>query len=162
MVVRVGGGIYLRRVGFNVGQQLARYQHAAERSLLLTTNLCYPDITVCNPLAAQPPSLFNFQPGIKSPMQGYYGLSIERQITSRTTLTISYGGYRGWHAIRSVDVNAPLPPFSSKLRPNPNYSQVLQLQSGGYQKSDSLTINYRGRIANVYSGTLQYGWQQRR
>jgi hypothetical protein len=159
MVLRVGSGMYFRRVGVNIGQQLARYQYAAERSLLLTTNLCYPDITVCNPLAAQPPSLFNLQPNIKSPVQGYYGLSLERQVTSKSTLTVSYGGYRGWHALRSIDVNAPLPPFTSSTRPDSSYAQVLQLNSGGYQKSDSLTVSFRGRIGNVYSGFVQYGWQ---
>ena len=137
MVVRTGAGVYMRRVGVNVGQQLARYQYAAERSLLLTTNLCYPDITQCNALAAQPPSLFNFQPGIKAPFQGYFGLSVERELTKKSTVTVGYEGYRGWHALRSVDVNAPLPPFTSAVRPNSNFAQVLQLQSGGIQRSDA-------------------------
>ena len=159
MVLRVGSGIYFRRVGVNIGQQLARYQYAAEQSLLLTTNLtCYP--TPTSPCTySGPPSLFNFQPNLKSPVQGYYGLSLERQVTSKSTLTVAYGGYRGWHALRSIDINAPLPPFTSTARPNPNYAQVLQLNSGGYQKSDGLTVSFRGRIGNVYSGFLQYGWQ---
>jgi Carboxypeptidase regulatory-like domain len=164
MVLRVGSGIYFRRVGVNIGQQLARYQYAAEQSLLLTTNLtCYPydpntdSYTTCT--YSGPPSLFNFQPNLKSPVQGYYGLSLERQVTAKSTLTVAYGGYRGWHALRSIDINAPLPPFTSPARPNPNYAQVLQLNSGGYQKSDGLTVSFRGRIGNVYSGFLQYGWQ---
>ncbi len=159
MVLRVGSGIYFRRVGVNIGQQLARYQYAAEQSFLLTTNLnCYPTpTTTCT--YSGPPSLFNFQPNIKSPVQGYYGLSVERQMTAKTTLTVAYGGYRGWHALRSIDVNAPPPPFAGPARPNPNYAQVLQLNSGGYQKSDGLTVSFRGRIGNVYSGFLQYGWQ---
>jgi hypothetical protein len=161
MVLRVGSGIYFRRVGVNIGQQLARYQYGVEQSLLLTTNICYPDPNAsgCPPLAAQPLSLFNFQPNIKSPVQGYYGLSLERQMTRKTTLTLAYGGYHGWHALRSIDINAPLPPFTSAARPNPNYSQILQLNSGGYQKSDSLTASFRGRIGNVYSGFVQYVWQ---
>ena len=159
MVVRTGSGIYYRRVGVNIGQQLARYEYAAERSLLITSNLCYPDITVCNTLAAQPPSLFNFMPNLKGPMQVYFGLSVERQVTKKSTLTLSYDGYRGWHALRSIDVNAPLPPFNNPARPNPNYAQVLQLQSGGYQKSDAMNLSYRGRISDVFSGFLQYTWQ---
>ncbi len=159
IVLRTGSGLYARRVGANIGQQLARYEHAAERSLLLTTNLCYPDITACNTLAAQPPNLFQFQPNLKGPMQVYYELSIEMQPTEKSTITLSYDGYRGWHALRQIDVNAPPPPFTSPARPNPNYAQILQLQSGGYQKSDSMTLSYRGRIGNVFSGFLQYVWQ---
>jgi hypothetical protein len=158
LVVRTGSGIYMRRVGVNIGQQLARYEYAAERSLLITSNICYHPgiVTPCTPLLSQPPSLFNFQPNIKAPMQGYFGLSIERQLTEKSTITLSYDGYRGWHALRSVDVNAPLPPFTNPARPNPNFAQILQLQSGGYQKSDSMTLSYRGRIGNAFSGFLDY------
>jgi len=156
MVLRTGAGIYMRKVGVNLGQQLARYQYAAERSLLITTNLCYPDITQCNPLASQPPSLYNDEPNLKAPFQGYFGMSIEREVTRKSTITIGYEGYRGWHALQSVDINAPLPPFTSSVRPNPNFSQVLQQQSGGTQKSDSMVISYRGRIRNVFSGFMQY------
>ncbi len=154
MVVRTGGGIYMRRVGVNIGQQYARYHDAAERSLLLTSNVCYP----CDPtkLAAQPPNLFEYAPNIKAPFQGYFGLSVEREVTKKSTLTIGYEGYRGWHALRSIDSNAPLPPFTSSVRPNPNYAQILKQDSGGIQKSDSLVVSYRGRIRNIYTGFLQY------
>lgn len=157
-VLRTGAGTYMRRVGVNVGQQLARYQYAAERSLLITQNVCYvPNpTTYCGPLAAQPPNLFNFAPGLKAPMQGYYGLSLERQFTKNSTVVLEYDGYRGWHALRSVDINAPLPPFTSAVRPNPNFGQILQLQSGGYQKTDGLTLTYRGRVGGVFSGFAQY------
>jgi len=159
LVVRVGGGFYIRRVGVNIGQQLARYQFAAERNLLLTTNLCYPDINACNTLANDPPSLFQYQPNLQAPQQGYFGLSVERQVTKNSTVSLGYNGYRGWHALRSVDINAPLPPFTSPVRPNPNFAQVLQLQSQGYQKTDGMNLSYRGRIRNIVSGFLQYTWQ---
>ena len=156
MVLRTGGGVYMRRVGVNLSQQLARYQNAAERSLLLTTNLCYPDITKCNPLAAQPPSLYIDAPNLKAPFQGFFGMSIERQVTAKSTLSIGYEGYRGWHALQSVDINAPLPPFTSSARPNPNFAQILEQRSGGVQHSDSMIVSYRGRISNVFSGFMQY------
>ncbi len=154
MVVRTGGGVYMRRVGVNIGQQYARYHDAAERSLLLTSNVCYP----CDParLAAQPPNLFEYAPNIKAPFQGYFGLSVEREVTKKSMLTVGYEGYRGWHALRSIDINAPLPPFTSSVRPNQNYAQILEQDSGGIQKSDALVVSYRGRIGNVYSGFLQY------
>jgi len=158
LVVRTGSGIYIRRVGVNIGQQLARYQFAAERNLLITSGTC---LTGCSPteLAEQPPSLFQYQPGLQAPVQAYFGLSVERQVTKNSTLVIGYNGYRGWHALRSVDINAPLPPFTSTVRPNPNFAQVLQLQSQGYQKTDGMSVSYRGRVGNVVSGFLQYTLQ---
>jgi len=158
LVVRTGSGIYIRRVGVNIGQQLARYENAAERNLLITAGTC---LMGCTPteLAEQPPSLFQYQPGLQSPVQAYFGMSVERQVTKNSTLTVGYNGYRGWHALRSVDINAPLPPFTSYVRPNPNFAQVLQLQSQGYQKTDGMSVSYRGRVGNVVSGFLQYTLQ---
>jgi hypothetical protein len=157
IVIRVGSGVYMRRVGVNIGQQLARYQYAAERSLLLTTNISYP--ISASQLVAQPPSLFNFEPNLKAPMQDFFSLTIERQLTKKSTITIGYDGYRGWHGLRSIDINAPPPPFTSATRPNPNYAQILQQQSGGQQKSDGMTISYRGRLGKVFSGFAQYELQ---
>jgi len=160
LVVRTGSGIYIRRVGVNIGQQLARYQFAAERNLLITDGACLVPAT-CTPtvLAEAPPSLFQYQPGLQAPVQAYFGLSVERQVTKNSTLVVGYNGYRGWHALRSVDINAPLPPFTSYARPNPNFAQVLQLQSQGYQKTDGMNVSYRGRVGNVVSGFLQYTLQ---
>jgi len=157
LVVRTGSAVYIRRVGVNVGQQIARYSHAAERNLLITSNLSYPISPMVE--AAAPPSLFNYAPGVQSPVQAYYGLSIERDITKKSTLTLGYNGYRGWHALRSIDVNAPLPPFTSTARPDPRYAQEAVLNSGGYQKTDGMSLSYRGRVGNVVSGFLQYTWQ---
>ena len=160
LVVRTGGGIYMRRVGVNVGQQLARYQYAAERSLLLTAGVTYPESGTT--ALSSPPSLFNFVPGIKAPMQGYFGLSVEREIFKKATVTLGYEGYRGWHALQSIDINAPLPPFTSAARPNPEFSQVLQLHSGGIQRSDAMIASYRGRLGPYFSGFAQYTWQHAR
>lgn len=92
-------------------------------------------------------------------MQSYFGLSVERQVTKTSTVTIGYEGYRGWHALRSIDINAPLPPFNSPARPNPSDAQVLQMQSGGIQKRDGMTLSYRGRLGNAFSGFVQYVYQ---
>jgi hypothetical protein len=170
MVVRTGSGIYFRHVGVNISQQVARYATPSERSLLVTTNLtnlCYPPTTTptnitnapnCIPLSTEPPSLFRLAPGMQSPVQAYFGLSLEREITRGSTLTVGYSGYRGWHALRSIDINAPLPPFTSATRPDPTISQNTQLSSGGFQASDDLNVSYRGRIGNVFSGFVQYDY----
>ncbi len=159
LVIRTGGGIFIRRVGVNIGQQLARYEHATEVSLLNTNSPCYPVSATCDPAAGQAPSLFTYQPDVQAPAQAYFSLSVERQLTRNSTITLSYNGYRGWHALRSVDVNAPLPPFTTAVRPNANFAQVLQLQSAGYQKTDGMNLSYNGRIGKVFSGVLQYYWQ---
>ena len=158
LVLRTGAGLFIRRMGANIVQDLARDQSAAEPKLLLPSGSGYPACTAAQ-LAAPPPSLSDFEPSVHAPMQAYFSLSIERQLTKNSTVTLAYNGYRGWHALRAIDINAPPPPFTSYARPNPNYSQILQLQSEGYQKTDGMTFNYRGRIRKAFSGNLQYTWQ---
>ena len=159
-VVRTGAGMYFRHVGSNISQLLARYQNAAERSLVIA-NPCYPDINAlgCPSLASEPPSLFRFRPGLQSPVQAYFGLSLERQLTKTSTVSIGYNGQRGWHALRTLDLNAPLPPYPNTTRPNPAFAQINTQDSGGYQKSDDLNISFHGRIRNVFGGFLQYDYQ---
>jgi hypothetical protein len=156
MVLRTGGGLYMRRVGVNVRQQLARYEHAAEQSFVLKSNICYNPAQQCNTLAAQPPSLFTYAPGISAPFQGFFGLSLEREVTKNSTLTIGYEGFRGWHALRTVDINAPVPPYPNTIRPNPNFAQINQLRSDGNQRTDSLVVSFKGRLTNAFSGFMQY------
>lgn len=158
MVLRGGGGSYYIRVGSNIMRDLIRYETPSEESLLITTNLCYPDITTCNQLGSQPPNVVNLTSGIKTPLQVQYGLSLERQIGPVATATIDYRGSRGMDMLRSIDVNAPLPPFDSYDRPNPNYGQIRQIESEGYQKTDAMDITFRGRVGSYFAGFGQYTW----
>jgi hypothetical protein len=159
-VLRGGGGIYFDRVGSSPILDLARYQDAKRRVLQISSNqqrLCYP-IDACLDPDALPPSLAEYAPGIRTPYRFYYGLSLERQIGEKATITI---GGRSQHAVgrfRSVDINAPLAESDYTVRPNPNFSQVRQIQSEGAQDGDSLDINYRGRFNRWFNAFAWYTW----
>jgi hypothetical protein len=159
LVLRSGGGVYIRNVGVNLRQQLARYEQPSELSVVIA-NPCYPNPTAagCGATSSQAPNRFVYENGIKSPEQGYFGLSIERQITKGSTVSIGYNGYRGWHALRTLDLNAPHV-VGSTVRPDTNYAQVNTQDSEGYQKSDDLNISFHGRIHDVFSGFMQYDYQ---
>jgi hypothetical protein len=59
------------------------------------------------------------------------------------------------HLFRSVDANAPLAPDYTS-RPNSSLGQVRSIQSGGYQKGNSLEITFRGKPSKYFSGQAQY------
>jgi len=84
-----------------------------------------------------------------------FGVGIEQQLNTKSSLSVNYLGARGIDLFRSVDVNAPAPPDYS-ARPNPNLGQERQLQSEGYQKSNSLQIGFRGRPVNFFTVQAQY------
>jgi hypothetical protein len=159
LVLRGGGGIYYDRIGSGPLIDLARYQNAERRLVQISSSqqpLCYP-ISNCVSVGALPPSLVELQHGIKTPYQIQYGLSLERRIGEKATISVGGRMNRGVDVFRSIDVNAPLGP-SYSVRPNPRYSQVRQMQSAGAQTGSALDINYRGRFNKRFTGFAWYTW----
>jgi len=159
MVVRGGGGIYYDRTGSGPLADLARYEYAALRLLQLSSNqqpLCNP-IEDCADLAALPPSLVERAPNLKTPYQINYGLSIDRKVGEKGTISVGGRVNRGVDLYRSVDINAPLPPDYS-VRPDADVAQLRQIQSEGEQNGTALDINYRGRFNKRFTGFAWYTW----
>ena len=159
IVLRGGGGIYYDRIGSSPLLDIARYQDAKLRLLQISANqqpLCYP-ITDCADVSALPPSIVERAPGIRTPYQIQDGILIEGRVGEKGNLSIGGRMNRGVAVFRSIDLNAPLGPFYS-TRPNPNYSQMRQMQSAGTQKGSALDINYRGRFNKRFTGFAWYSW----
>ena len=159
VVLRGGGGIYFDRIGGSPLLDIARYQEAKLRLLQISANqqpLCYP-VSDCVDVDALPPSIVERAPGLRTPYQIQDGILIERKIGEKGNISIGGRMNRGVDVFRSVDLNAPLGPYYS-TRPNPNFSQMRQMQSAGTQKGSALDINYRGRFNKRFTGFAWYSW----
>ena len=105
-------------------------------------------------LAATPTSIVTLDHRLHIPYRVQYGFSIERQVTAKSTFSAGYVGSRGIDLFRSIDANAPLPPFAA--RPDTALGQNREIQSDGYQKSNALELTFRGRPSKFFSGQVQY------
>jgi len=84
-----------------------------------------------------------------------YSLGVERQLTKRTTLAVTYNGSRGIDLFPSRDTNAPLPPDYTAI-PNPAIGIQRNIESSGRQDGNALEITLRGQITRYATGLIQY------
>jgi hypothetical protein len=163
-VVRGGGGVYYDRFGSGPLLDLARYETARRRAVLLSLDPAQLPSTGCVPIgdcltvAAQPPALTELAPDAKIPYQIQYGVSIERQLGEKATGVISAYSSRGIDSFRSVDINAPTPQSGYTERPDPAYGRIRQMQAAGFWEGDALDISYRGRWNKYFTGWGHYTW----
>jgi len=159
VVLRGGGGVYYDRPSYMPLVDLARYAQSSLRQLLISSNqqpLCFP-IANCLDLSTLPATRYELEPGIETPYQINYGISVERKVGEKGTISIGGRINRGVRLFRSVDVNAPLPP-SYTTRPNLAVGELRQVQAEGEQNGSSLDINYRGRFNKYFTGFAWYSW----
>jgi hypothetical protein len=82
-------------------------------------------------------------------------------LNKKITVTAAYRNSVQVKSFRSRDANAPILPASPSLtanypRPNPNFGQIQQIESGGRQLLNALDLSLRGQAARWFSGQAQY------
>jgi hypothetical protein len=85
-----------------------------------------------------------------TPYAFQYNVGMEHQIHKTVTITAAYRGQVQIKSFRSVDVNAPILPTNPELtadypRPNSNFGQIQQIESGGRTLLNALDLSFRGR-----------------
>ena len=89
-------------------------------------------------------------------------LSIERQLPYKTTLTVTYVGTRTLRALRSRNVNAPLPETvvaddpASGVRPIAAGGNILQFESTGRINQNQLIVAVNNRYNDNFSFFMNY------
>jgi hypothetical protein len=107
-----------------------------------------------------PPSLNVLSPDLTSAYLQHWSLGLQRPASVLGTLSLSYGGSKGTHLIRSRDLNQPRPAPGDvqSRRPLRAYGNMLLVESGSNSTFHSLqaTLNRRlmGRVSVWAAYTL--------
>jgi hypothetical protein len=157
IVFRGGAGVFYDRSGNRAIADLLHFNGTNLLRLILPlqTNGTVPYPVTPADLAGVPTSLIQLDPRLRIPQIVQYSFGVERQITSKSTLSATYVGTRGIDLFMSRDINAPPAP-DYLARPNSTFGQIRQMESEGYQKGNSLEVTFRGKPSKYFAGQAQY------
>ncbi len=156
-VFRGGAGIFFDRTGPRPIADLLLFNRINVERFILSSTPANPlpfPVTEAD-LVGVPTGSVTLDPSAHIPYIFQYGAGVERQITPKSTASVTYVGSRGIDLFRSRDANAPLPP-GYLSRPDANMGQVRQIESRGHQKGNSVEFNLRGKPTKFFSGQVQY------
>jgi hypothetical protein len=105
-VIRAGAGLYYALMD-NLSYRLD--QNAPYNSVFAVKNLAFASIAPNATYAGSKLIPSGVQPDLRTPTVESWTLKIEQQVSSNTSLGVSYIGSHGYHEVLSVDANLPSP-----------------------------------------------------
>jgi hypothetical protein len=107
--------------------------------------------------------------GFQTPMNHAYNLTVEQQLTNKTSFSLAYVGTAGRELLNWRDLNAcPIAatggcqgttrqPFNASF---PQYNHILQLNNDAFSNYNSLQAAFKVRDLHGLSGQLNYVWSR--
>jgi hypothetical protein len=158
-ILRMGTGVFYDRTGGDFPATVKLHNGVVLYSIQIQ-NPSFP-LTSSSNVKGIPTNLVRFDPHVRTPYAFQYSFGVEHQIRKTVTVTAAYRGQVQIKSFRSVDVNAPILPPNPELttvypRPDSNFGQIQQIESGGRTLLNALDLSFRGRAGRWFNGQAQY------
>jgi carboxypeptidase family protein/TonB-dependent receptor-like protein len=154
--VRAGVGMFYDSLSESAYRNVLLFDGARTRELVIT-NPSFPDPFFAGENRATPPSLFRFAPDLRTPYLAQATVSVEREVSRETFLTLEYAHLRGENLFRARNANAPL--LRTGLRPDPAVLNVTQIESNGRLEGNEMYVTFRKQAGN-FEGTAVYTYSR--
>ena len=154
-VIRGGFGMFYDRFGLGNTLTADRFNGAVEQAYVVTNPLFYPNIPSIASLTGSlaPQVLYEKDANLHAPYLMQTAITLERQLPSNTTLSVTYTNSHGLHELRSFDINAPLPgtyPLNP-VYPLGNSNPELLMTTSGLYNQNQLITNINSRLGQTVS-----------
>jgi len=158
-VIRGGAGMFYDLVRTSVTLQANRYDGQTEQQYIVTDPALlalYPNTPPPAALAAlgQPQTIWRKVPDLTEPYYIQSSLSIEHSLPRNTTLSVSYLDTRGFHQLRSRNMNAPAP--VTGIRPFGNGFTIYDYETTGWYRQHLLMFNVQSRFNRKINFNANY------
>ena len=115
----------------------------------------FPAVAFAPPLGAKP-NYSTMDRNIQNPYSQQASLEVEQQISSTSTLALSYQHVRGLHLISSINTNINL----DGTRPDPTRGNIKPYSSKFDSYYDGLAVSYLQRPVSWGSVRISYTWSK--
>jgi hypothetical protein len=158
-VLRAGAGIFYDRFAQNYLMTLQRLNGVTQQTFTVTNPDFFPNTPQPSTFtgATSAPTTYRLDPNFKSPYVAQVALSVERQVTKRSTVTLSYLHSHGERQFVADNINAPFPgtfdPLdpASGVRPLGELGNVFEYSSKGKYEQNQLIVNFNLRATSRIS-----------
>jgi len=160
-VLRAGGGIFYDRIGQGIILNTNRYNGINQQQYIIASPDFFPDIPSVSALTSGlvTPTVYQLDPNLRTPYTTQAGAGLERQVSKKLTVSVTYLNTHGVHQLLSRNVNAPDPADLNGARPDPTISNLYQYESAGLYNQNQLigNFNIRGSRLSLFGFyTLSY------
>lgn len=108
-VLRGGSGLFYERLDGSTLLQTVRQNGITQQTYYVQNPDIFPSIPPLSSLTGTPPTTYSLQPRLRNQYDLVSGISLERSLGKRGTISATYLNTRMMHQYLSVNVNAPLP-----------------------------------------------------
>ena len=167
-VVRGGFGVFYDRFAEGLVIDANRYNGINQQQFVTfdpnVLNL-FPVAPTVEQLEASsqiPQTRLRIDPELRLPYLMQSGISVERQLPYRTTVTVNFVNTRMLHVLRSRNINAPVPGTfipglpGSGVRPLGDIGDLFQYESSGRFNQNQLIVNLNSRLNPKYTVFANY------
>jgi hypothetical protein len=150
-VLRAGFGVFYDRFGESYILNAERLNGINQQQFIVPSPDFFPDIPSASTLSASAvtPTIYQIDPNLRTPYTTQAGIGLERQVTKKATVSVTYLNTHGLHQLITRDVNAPDPANPGDARPNSNISDLYQYESAGLYNQNQMIANFNIRGSKV-------------
>ena len=147
-VVRAGAGIFYDRFTYNLILQAERLNGITQQQTIVSNPDFYPNPAAPPSVAVSQvsPTIYQVSANLRAPMTIQSAVSVERQVTRKATMSLTYLNSRGEHQLFIHNINAP---FADGVRPLGGTENIYQYDSEGIFRQNQLIANARINTARL-------------